>query len=152
KRHQHFTRVLMQQGRVQLDSDWNEQTAIFWDYLRHVVTDLLGPCAGPETDCGFAIKAEGDLDDMGLDDKAKREFCDRMQGAGDFLIGKGRYYVDGLMCENHHSVTYSQQANYLETNLLDPKHTRHLVYLDVWERYVSLDEDPAIGEPALRGA
>ena len=24
----HYTRVLMQQGRVQLDADWNEQTAI----------------------------------------------------------------------------------------------------------------------------
>ena len=24
----HFLRVLMQQGRVQLDSDWNEQAAI----------------------------------------------------------------------------------------------------------------------------
>ena len=25
----HYSRVLMQQGRVQLDADWNEQAAIF---------------------------------------------------------------------------------------------------------------------------
>ena len=30
----HFTRVLMQQGRVQLDADWNEQTAILLHYLQ----------------------------------------------------------------------------------------------------------------------
>ena len=27
-RRHHYTRVLMQQGRVQLDADWNEQSAI----------------------------------------------------------------------------------------------------------------------------
>jgi hypothetical protein len=30
----HFSRVLQQQGRVQLDADWNEQAAILLHYLR----------------------------------------------------------------------------------------------------------------------
>ena len=34
----HFSRVLMQQGRVQLDADWNEQTAIV---MQKVNTSIL---------------------------------------------------------------------------------------------------------------
>ena len=53
----HFSRVLMQQGRVQLDADWNEQTAIFLHYLRTLAKDLMGPYAGPadDVDRGFEI-------------------------------------------------------------------------------------------------
>ena len=52
-----FSRVLMQQGRVQLDADWNEQAAILLHYLRTLAADLIGPCAGPEGDevYGFEI-------------------------------------------------------------------------------------------------
>jgi hypothetical protein len=46
---QQFSRVLMQQGRVQLDADWNEQVAIFWHYLRSLTTDLVGPHWGPSS-------------------------------------------------------------------------------------------------------
>ena len=62
----HFSRVLMQQGRVQLDADWNEQTAILLHYLRSLGADLIGPHGGPadvedangqplEVNCGFEI-------------------------------------------------------------------------------------------------
>jgi hypothetical protein len=47
---------LNQQGRVQLDADGNEQIAIFWHYLRTLVTDLIGPHGGPAHDLGFAIE------------------------------------------------------------------------------------------------
>lgn len=43
---QHFNRVLMQQGRVQLDADWNEQAAILLHYLRALAADLIGPQGG----------------------------------------------------------------------------------------------------------
>ena len=38
-----FTRVLTQQGRVQLDADWNEQAAILLHQLRTLAADLIGP-------------------------------------------------------------------------------------------------------------
>ena len=50
-----FSRVLMQQGRVQLDADWNEQTSILLHYLRTLATDLIGPHGGPANRLGFAI-------------------------------------------------------------------------------------------------
>ena len=43
----HYSAVLLQQGRVILDSDVTEQNAIMQHYLRTVVADLIGPAASP---------------------------------------------------------------------------------------------------------
>ena len=44
----HYSAVLLQQGRVILDSDVTEQNAILEHYLRTVVADLIGrPRARP---------------------------------------------------------------------------------------------------------
>lgn len=51
----HYSRVLMQQGRVLLDADWNEQTSILLHYLRALATDIIGPFAGPSHNLGFGI-------------------------------------------------------------------------------------------------
>ena len=50
----HYAGVLMQQGRVQLDADWNEQIAILLRSLETLTKDLIGPYGGPEGNCGFA--------------------------------------------------------------------------------------------------
>jgi len=68
----HYSRVLMQQGRVQLDADWNEQTEILLHYLRTLACDIIGPHAGPLGALGFDILT-GDTADakaigVGLDD------------------------------------------------------------------------------------
>jgi hypothetical protein len=79
-----FTRVLTQQGRVTLDSDLNEQASILLHYLQTLAADLIGPHGGPAASVGFGIEllpANGtELDDM--------------------RISAGRYYVDGILCEN----------------------------------------------------
>lgn len=38
----HYSRIVHQQGRVTLDADANEQTAVLLHYLRTVVADVLG--------------------------------------------------------------------------------------------------------------
>lgn len=48
-----YARVLMQQGRVLLDADWNEQTSILLHQLRTLARDLMGAHAGPGD--GFRI-------------------------------------------------------------------------------------------------
>jgi Family of unknown function (DUF6519) len=78
-----FTRVLMQQGRVQLDADWNEQAAILLHYLETFAADVIGPAGGPFGSFGFGIAA----------------FDPKLKISNDFLIGAGRYYVDGKMVE-----------------------------------------------------
>jgi hypothetical protein len=80
----HFTRVLMQQGRVQLDADWNEQAAILLHYLQTLAADLVGPHGGPEDadgHCAFEISPLPD------------------NPTNDFLVALGHYYVGGILCE-----------------------------------------------------
>lgn len=38
----HYTRVLLQQGRVLLEADFNEQSALHHHYLRMLIVDLAG--------------------------------------------------------------------------------------------------------------
>src|ERR1043166_7298577 len=110
-----YSRVLMQQGRVTLDADWNEQTSIFLRYLRLLTRDIFGPHAGPSEDLGFEIIAN--LPDPQLDpklamlcpDASRRAELKKAIRDGDVLIGPGRYYVDGLLVENHKPILYSEQ-------------------------------------------
>ena len=127
----HFRRVLLQQGRVQLDADWNEQVAILLHYIQTLATDILGPYAGPDKTCGFKIEPKG---------------------ANDFIIGKGRYYVNGLLCENSSSeeLSYLTQPDLPKPPTIESgKH--YVVYLDVWERHITFLEDDDIREKALGG-
>jgi hypothetical protein len=135
----HFSRVLMQQGRVQLDADWNEQAAILLHYLQTLAADLTGPHAGPADNLGFEIKPNDE---------------------GNFDIGPGRYYVDGILCENDilldetgnpQPLSYTEQPGHPfdATELESGKN--YLVYLDVWERHVTCIEDDSIREVALGG-
>jgi hypothetical protein len=51
----HWSAVLLQQGRVQLDSDWNTQVDILDHRLRSGAADLVGPAGGPAGNVGFEI-------------------------------------------------------------------------------------------------
>jgi hypothetical protein len=150
-----FRRVLMQQGRVQLDADWNEQIAILLRSLETLTKDLIGPYGGPEGNCGFAIIATLDKfpEDSGLDENQKTQLKAAIKEAGDFLIAPGNYYVDGIPVENTHYVLYSRQLHLQGSGLaITNKKCRHLIYLDVWERHITRIEDDTISEVALRGA
>jgi Family of unknown function (DUF6519)/Kelch motif len=48
--------VLMQQGRVQLDTDWNAQQAAVADALRIAVADLFGGSCAPSAAPGFGLR------------------------------------------------------------------------------------------------
>jgi hypothetical protein len=129
----HFSRVLIQQGRVQLDADWNEQTSILFHYLRTLATDLAGPHWGPKDNLGFEISNNEE---------------------GSFNVGPGHYYVKGILCENEQTTDYRDQPGYPFPD--DPipgsgSRDKYLVYLDVWEQPVTYIEDSRIREVALGG-
>jgi S-layer protein (TIGR01567 family) len=75
----HYSGVLMQQGRVQMDADWNEQQAIHEHRVEVEANDVIGRCGTPSLAEGFRI---GVLD-----------------GGIDLSISPGRFYVDGILCE-----------------------------------------------------
>src|SRR5262249_40934112 len=113
----HFSRVLIQQGRVQLDADWNEQAAILLRYIRVLATDLFGPAAGPNGDMGFALltAVTPDVDKVLAaiePDAERRKTLRQALDHGDLVITPGRYYVRGALVENDRAVLYTEQAGY----------------------------------------
>jgi Family of unknown function (DUF6519) len=135
--------VLMQQGRVTLDADFNEYVEIVDRRLRAEVVDMLGRCVfSRETPNAFLIGLSG----------------------GALTIGRGRAYVDGLLAENHGGkpfafdavvgelcgsapLDYTQQPYHADPS--PPSDGTYVVYLDVWRREVSYLEDPDLLEKAI---
>lgn len=140
-----YSRVLMQQGRVQIDADWNEQTSILLDYMRALTRDLFGDHAGPAEDCGFRVVTSADKASMTAPEIAL------LKKDNDVQIRRGRYYAGGIPVENAEVMRYDEQLgasleDALPENLLQRS---WLAYLDVWEDYVSADQDARIREVAL---
>jgi hypothetical protein len=152
----HYTSVRMQQGRVQLDADWNEQADILLHLIRTQLNDLLGAGATPAAQVGFAISPVDPTDEV--DDTPP---ADQPGGANadgltppEFWIGAGRYYIGGHLVENEMPLRFSEQPDYPAAASLvrEPvSYKRYLVYLDVWQRHITAVEDPAIREVALGG-
>jgi S-layer protein (TIGR01567 family) len=119
----------MQQGRVQLDSDWNEQI----DIQRHLLTqgteDVVGRCGAPIHDAGFALT----VDEPGI-----------------LMIGIGHYYVEGILCENERKCEFAEQDD-LPGVELPTEPGNYLFYLDVWQRHITAVDDDSIREVALGG-
>lgn len=54
--------VMMQQGRVLLDSDWNAQAVVLDRKLARFQRDVIGPAGGPDGDLGFEITGASGLE------------------------------------------------------------------------------------------
>lgn len=147
---QNFQRVLLQQGRVLLDSDWNEQISILLRQMRVLARSVAGPYAAPPEDPGYEI--------IGNADDKFNEFEERYNETHsadvsdnlpyDFFVGSGLYCVDGVMIQNRLIERYTKQPFY-EPSELTPG--AYLVFLDVWERHVIPLEVDGIADAALRG-
>ncbi len=151
--------VVMQQGRVQLDSDWNEWLAEFARRMQAGTLDILGLSGVPSsTPNGFKINA----------------FLDA-SGTPHITIGAGRIYVDGLLAENHGPALLAQwdpslgewsgapqtpgateidldftNQPYLPGATVPPSaNGPYLIYLDVWQREVTYLEDSKLVDQAV---
>ena len=142
-----FSGVLMQQGRVQLDADWNEQIAINLRRQRAQTVDTIGRAVVPlETPDGFKLELN----------------------AGVLSIFPGRMYIDGLLAENHGAspsefyavlseergsepVLYHEQPYFPNVSEIAPLPTSGIAiaYLDVWQREVTHVKQPGMVEPAV---
>ena len=89
RKKKHYRKVNMQQGRVQLDSDWNEQIDIQTHYERTALQDIIGKSGTVNGNNGFYIDLNGKS----------------------FTIRKGHYYVDGILCENEQDVDALNQPD-----------------------------------------
>jgi Family of unknown function (DUF6519) len=123
-RSKHYSAVWAQQGRVQLDADLNEQTAIVLDYLRTLAIDFIGPFGGHVARAGFDVR---------LTDAASPRI----------EFGPGHYYVYGLRCD---ASPGGRPYAFTGVELPDAP---FIVELLVWEQTIGPIQDPTLAEPAL---
>jgi len=145
--------VVLQQGRLLLDADWNELVAILERRIRAGVADLDSDGPGPGI-AGVAVVP-----------RTTPHGFETSLTAGALGIGRGRMYVDGLLAENHGTgspvfdpllaetigsvdTPYEQQP-YWPTPVALPTTGTHLAYLDVWQREVTSIEAPDLVEQAI---
>jgi hypothetical protein len=134
--------VLRQQGRVDLDADFNEQSDILDRHWRAETIDVVGPTGVPEqTPDAFKVSVSN----------------------SELTLGQGRIYVDGYLAENHGAAAQfdaTLEENYGTTPLpvkeqpyggpvVVPPQKRSLLYLDVWRREVTYLQEPNLIEPAV---
>ena len=148
----HYSGVLMQQGRVQLDADWNEQLDIEQHRTFTETKDVVGLCGVPKKKGGFKIIAD----------------------ASGFVIEPGRIYVGGLLCEleeGSEPTSYLNQPYFPNPDLSsfsneDPTYSApenpashpatgkfiagtYIVYIEAWQREINYRDNPLIQEIAL---
>jgi len=156
-----YSGVVMEQGRVQTDADWNEWLAEQSRRTRAGSLDILGHAVCPvTTPNGFKIDATS---------------------VGDLRIGLGRMYVDGILVENFgvlspttpwdpalaelsntpqpqpstpqpldatNSILFENQPfNNSATVPAGPG--QYIAYLDVWQRPITYIEDSNLIDPAI---
>jgi hypothetical protein len=131
-----YSGVQMQQGRVQLDADWNEAVEIIKQRVRTLALDSFGSV-------GLPVQTTPDAFLIG--------FLDLLPP--DLSIEPGRLYLDGWLAElfPDEGATYLSQP-YLPDAPPLPAAGDIVAYLDVWEREVTYIEDPELLDVALSGA
>lgn len=150
--------VVMQQGRVQVDVDWNTMVDQFRRRLQAESLDTFGTSVVPrETADGFLISGP----------------------VAAFEIGPGRIYVDGILAENHTdtlkwdarlaeiagsaklsgadvdatpsgmvgTTSYNNQPYYPDPPALPAGN--YLVYVDVWQRDITYLQDARLVDVAV---
>src|SRR5918992_2504720 len=148
-----YSGVLLQQGRILLDADFNEYVALVDRRLRAETSDLTS--FGPDPNHAGVAWVPRQTPDA---------FNVTLSG-GQLAIGRGRMYVDGLVAENHGieldgfdpllsertgtvDTPYAQQPYWPTPDPL-PTGGTYLAYLDVWQREVTHLEDPGLVEVAV---
>src|SRR5574341_1089236 len=147
----HFRGVRMQQGRVQLDADWNENLDVLLHRIETETIDVVGACGVPVHDAGFGVVT--DFNSLSQEEKdwlTAQGF--NTLGKNDFYLTQGRAYVDGLLVENDNTLPFSQQPFVLPKGQGQiSAEGIYLLYRDIWERHLTALEDPSIREVALGG-
>jgi hypothetical protein len=151
-----YAGVVMEQGRVQTDADWNEWLAEQMRRVQAGTLDTMGQAVYPQT-TPFVFQITPSASGGSVD------------------IGRGRMYVDGILVENHGDpakaswdpalaemsgspqpppatdaspVAYAAQP-YESGAKFPAKAGDYLVYLDVWKQPVTFIEDPSLVDAAI---
>lgn len=151
-----YSGVVMEQGRVQSDADWNEWLAQQQRRVQAGTLDTVGQAIYPPT-TPFAFQITPSTT------------------GGSVTIGRGRMYVDGILVENHGDPTKAtwdpslaemsgspqpppasdafpvpfESQPYNQGGTFPATAGDYLVYLDVWRQPISYIEEPTLIDPAI---
>lgn len=138
-----YRAVVMQQGRVTVEADWNEAEQIVNEEMRKEALDFVGPSGTP--DDGYRVIQTGSAPNPPFD----------------FSVNNGTMYVGGLRAFLAAPVQYSSQLDWLDhlgdPDWVDPsalanrRMKREFIYLYLREQEVSAVEDSVLREVALGG-
>ncbi len=154
----HYVGARMQQGRVVIDSDFNEEAELGNEDQRRALADVIGPTGSP--DDGFAA-------DLSIGDEVTISTVTINGGTPadvlNYRIRPGTMYIGGLRFDHEERVLNNQaggdfiafQRDFLQLQpedlpLSQPGITHsHMTYLHGWEQWISAVEDEEIRERAL---
>jgi len=162
RREMHYRGVRMQQGRVQIDADWNELGDILDNLIAGQAADLLGgPAAVGLPAVTLTSSPAPGLGGFGISVGAPTT---------NLQIGPGRFYADGVVGVLATPVDGSPVLLTTQPDLplpfvctgvpalstVGPPFSAltagtYLVYLDVWQRHITALEDALVREQALGG-
>jgi hypothetical protein len=152
-----YSGVVMEQGRVQTDADWNEWLAELARRIQAGTLDTMGQAVYPAT-TPYAF-----------------QIVPSTASGGSVTIGRGRMYVDGILVENHGllanaswdpslaelsgspqpppasdaaPVAYESQP-YMMAEAFPTTAGDYLVYLDVWKQPITFIEDSNLIDAAI---
>lgn len=117
----HYHSVGMQQGRVQMDADLNEQAGIAAGLDRITRVDVIGRCGFPAAAAGFGIGVTPD--------------------GRDLTLSPGRGYVSGRLCECRASPTrvekFDEGHAVLQDVVMDGRQLVEGEWVELWGRDVN---------------
>jgi hypothetical protein len=124
-----FSRVLMQQGRVQLDADWNEHASLLLHQIRTLARAIIGPYGG----------------------WSQTAFHIAKQNPTTLAVGVGGYFVDGMLCWSDGTLALVAPKEWTSNkdSALHPVNGEYLVFLAAGERLITFIDDDDIREKAL---
>src|ERR1700761_192400 len=99
---QQYRSVVMQQGRVTLEADWNEAQQITKEEIRREALDFVGPCGTPDNGYSLVLPSQP------------------TQPLFDFSVDGGTMYVGGMRAHLSGSVQYSSQPDWRDYGAEDP--------------------------------
>ena len=143
-RKQQYRSVVMQQGRVTLEADWNEAQQITEEQIRREALDFVGPSGTPDNGYQIVLPAAPSSPPF------------------DFSVSGGTMYVGGVRTCLCGSVDYAYQPDWRDYGPEDPDWVDlstlansppadEFVYLYLREQEVSAVEDSDLKDVALGG-
>lgn len=150
RKEKHYRKVNMQQGRVQLDSDWNEQADIHTYYERSALQDIIGNSGTLSGSTGFSIISNEmplfSWDNVpGSEDNILKEFIVRNFGSywievSQFVKSSDGRTISALDSSHSLSITLNSTST-IATLTIDNK--------DIYEFIVKEDNDMLSVHPKL---